>query len=150
MYSVRFCAIILTILLHRQTFPSVLSLRKLHLYIKREKTLKENYRPVRILPNLLKIYEKVMFTQMTYFSETIFSRYQSGFPRGFSTQQCLLAILEKWKRCIGKDKTFGTLLTGWSKTSHCLDHKLLIAKPNACGFKLPSLKLIQSYMSNRT
>ena len=138
----RFCAIISAILLHRQTFPSVLSLRKLHLYIKREKTLKESYTPVSILPNLSKIYEKIMFTQLTKFFETIFSRYQSGFPEGFSTQQCLLAILEKWKRSIDKGKTL-------SKAFVCLDHKLLIVKLNAYKFRLPPLKLIQNYMSNR-
>ena len=134
-----FCAIISTILLYRQTFPSVLSLRKLHLYIKRGKTLKENYRPVSILPNLSKVYEKIMFTQMTKFFETIFPRYQCAFPKGFNTQQCLLAILEKWKRSIHKGKTFGTLLTDLSKAFDCLENKLLIAKLNAYGFTLPSL-----------
>ena len=36
-----------------------------------------------------------MFTQITKFFETIFSRYQGGFRKGFSTQQCLLAMREK-------------------------------------------------------
>ena len=83
-----------------------------------------------------------MFTQLTNFFETIFSRYQSGFPEGFSTQQCLLAMLEKWKRSIDKGKTI-------SKAFVCLDHKLLIVKLNAYKFRLPPLKLIQNYMSNR-
>ena len=48
-----------------------------------KRTLQENYRPVGILPNLSKIYEKIMFTQMTKFLETIFSRYQCGFRKGF-------------------------------------------------------------------
>ena len=39
---------------------------------KGKRTLKENYRPVTILPNLSKIYEKIMFTQMTKFFENIF------------------------------------------------------------------------------
>ena len=83
-----------------------------------------------------------MFTQLTKFFETIFSRYQSGFPEGFSTQQCLLAMLEKWKRSIDKGKTI-------SKAFVCLDRKLLIVKLNAYKFRLPPLKLIQNYMSNR-
>ena len=80
-----------------------------------------------------------MFTQMTKFFETIFPRYQCAFPKGFNTQQCLLAILEKCKRSIHKGKTFGTLLTDLSKAFDCLDNKLLIAKLNAYGFILPSL-----------
>ena len=56
---------------------------------------KKNYRPVRILPNLSKIFEKCMLKQMSHIFEKIFSKYQYGFCKGFSTQQCLLAMLEK-------------------------------------------------------
>ena len=82
---------------------------------------------------------------MTKFFETIFSRYKCGFRKSFSTQQCLLAMLEKWKRSTDKDKTFGALITDLSKVFNCLDHDLLIAKLNAFGFTLPTLKLIQNY-----
>ena len=37
------------------------------LHKKGKRTPKENYRPVRILPNLSKIYEKIMFPQMPKF-----------------------------------------------------------------------------------
>ena len=77
---------------------------------------------------------------MTKFFETIFFRYFF---------QCLLAILEKWKRSVDKGKTSGALLTDLSKAFDCLDHELLIAKLNAYGFTLPPLKLIQNYLSNR-
>ena len=44
---------------------------------------------------------------------------------------------------------FVDLLTDLSKTFDCLDHELLIAKVNAYGFILPTLNLIQHYLSNR-
>ena len=47
-----------------------------------------------------------MFTQMTTFFEIIFSRYQYGFRKGFSSKQGLLAMHEKWKRSIDKGKNF--------------------------------------------
>ena len=90
-----------------------------------------------------------MFTQMTKFFEKFFFKYQYGFRKGFSRQQCVLAMLEKWKRSIDKSKTFGTLLTDLSKAFDCLDNELLIAKINAYGFTLPALKLIQNHLSNR-
>ena len=46
-------------------------------------------------------------------------------------------------------KSFGALLTDLSKAFDCLVHDLLIAKLNAYGFTLPSLKIIHSYLSNR-
>ena len=90
-----------------------------------------------------------MFKQMSQFFQNIFSKYQCGFRKGFSTQHCLLAMLEKWKRSIDHGKMFGALLTDLSKAFDCLDHELLIAKLNPYGFSLTALKLVHSYLSNR-
>ena len=79
----------------------------------------------------------------------IFSKYQYGFRKGFSTQQCFSALLEKWMRSIARGKVFGALLTDLSKACDCLNHDFLIAKLNAYGFSLPALRLIHDYLSNR-
>ena len=68
------------------------------------KTSKDNFRPVSILPNISKIYERVMLKQMSEFFEPILSKYQCGFRKGFSAQHCLLAILEKWKLAVDNKK----------------------------------------------
>ena len=86
-----------------------------------------------------------MFKQISSFFEDIFSKYQCGFRKGFSTQQWLLALLEKWKNSVDKGKIFGALLIGLSKAFDCLSHELLIAKLNTYGFTLPALKLIHNY-----
>ena len=71
-----------------------------------------------------------------------------GFGRkGFSIQQCLLAILEKWSRSVDNSKMFGVLFTDLSKAFDCLDHELFIAKLNAYGFSLTASKLVQNYLS---
>ena len=76
-------------------------------------------------------------------------KHQFGFQKGYSAQQCLLALLEKWRRAIDRGQMFGALLTDLPKTTDCLDHELLITKFNACGFYLPALKLVHDYLSNR-
>ena len=86
---------------------------------------------------------------MSSFFDDIFSKYQYGFRKGFSTQQCLLALLQKWKRSIDRGKVFGALLIDLSKAFDCLNHDLLIAKLNAYSFSLPALKLIHDYLWNR-
>ena len=50
-----------------------------------------------------------MFNQICLFAylDEIFSKYQCGFRKGLSTQQCLLTLLEKWKAAIDKGKVFG-------------------------------------------
>ena len=56
---------------------------------------KYNYRPVSILPNMLKIFERCIFRQLYSFMLEFLSKYQCGFRKGYSTQHCLLVILEK-------------------------------------------------------
>ena len=77
------------------------------------------------------------------------SKYQCGFRKGYSTQHCLLAILEKWKSAVDKGKSFGALLTDLSKAFDCLPHELLLAKLHAYGFSIAALRLIHSYLTNR-
>ena len=81
--------------------------------------------------------------------DPLLSKYQCGFRRGFSAQNFLLAIIEKWKSSMDKGKAFGVLLTDLSKAFDCLSHELIIAKLNAYGFSLSALKLMQSYLSER-
>ena len=89
-----------------------------------------------------------MFAQMSSFCDNLLSKQQCVFRKGYSTQQCLLALLEKWKRAVDSGQMFGTLLTDLSKAFDCLDHELLIAKLNTYGFSLQALKLVHYYLSN--
>ena len=101
------------------------------------------------MPVISKIFEKLISKQITNFMEPLFSKYQCGFRRCFSAQDCLLTMLEKWKSAVDKGKIFGILMTDLSKAFDCLSHKLIIAKLNAYGFSLPALKLMQSYLTER-
>ena len=135
-------------------FPSCLKHTDVHadvtsLHKKCNKSLKENYRPVIILSILSKVFERSIFKQMSSFFDDIFSKYQYGFRKGFSTQECFLALLEKWKRSIDRGKVSGALLTDPSKAFDCLNHDLLIAKLNEYDFSLLTVRLIHEYLSNR-
>ena len=131
-------------------FPSCLKLADITpLHKKGRKDNKENYRPVSILPTLSKIFERTLFEQISGSFDNFLSEKECGFRKGYSTQYCLVNLLEKWKSSVDKGKTFGALLTDYSKTFDCLDHELLTAKLNAYGFDLPALRLIHDYLTNR-
>ena len=72
---------------------------------------KGNYRPVSILPNLSKVFERCLHKQISHFFDTILSKCQCGFRKGHSTQHCLIALLEKWRESIDRGLEFGILLT---------------------------------------
>ena len=95
------------------------------------RTEKTNYRPVSILPNLSKIYERLIYNQLSMFFENSLSKFQCGFRKGFSAQDCLLVMIEKWKRVLDNGVICGALLTDLSKAFDCLPHDLLLAKLHA-------------------
>ena len=116
---------------------------------KNSRTDKANYKPISILPSISKIYEKCIYKQLSSFLERFFSKYQCGFRKGYSAQDCLIAMIEKWRKCLDKSGVCGALLTDLSKAFDCLPHDLLIAKLNAYGMDLPSLRVLHSYLTNR-
>ena len=116
---------------------------------KDSRNIVSNYRPVSILSNISKIYERCLFKQISEFFEEKLSRYQCGFRKGFSAQQCLIVMIENWRKSRDKGNSFGALLTDLSKAFDCLPHDLLIAKLHAYGFDMNSAKLMYSYLKGR-
>ena len=116
---------------------------------KDDKTDKENYRPISILPNLSKVYERLMYNQIYPYFQTIFSKFQCGFRTGFNGQRYLLAMVQKWHKTLDGGGETGAVLTDLSKAFDCIDHNLLIAKLNAYGFDKQSINFIYSYLTKR-
>ena len=116
---------------------------------KNEMTLKDNYRPVSILPTVSKLFERNMYSNIDQYMNKFLSPYLCGFRKGYSTQNGLIDMLEKWRKALDKNKNAAALLTDLSKAFDCLNHELLIAKLKAYGFSKSALKLINSYLKNR-
>ena len=64
------------------------------IFKKDDKTDKTNYRPISILPNLSKIYERFMQNQMYSYLNQIFSKYQCRFRKGYNAQHCYWQCLK--------------------------------------------------------
>ena len=70
-----------------------------------------------------------------YFDNTV-SKYQFGFRQCYSSQQCLLVLIDKWEKSLGKGCKYAALLTNSSKAFDCVLYNLLIAKMHAYGFEI--------------
>lgn len=103
---------------------------------------KASYRPVSLLPNISKISEKCMHRQIFDYFEKIFSKFQCGFWKGFSTQDYLLAMVETCKKSNRSRKGNGALLTDLSKVLNCLTHNFVIAKLHSYSFSIESVNLM--------
>ena len=131
-------------------FPELLKVAEITpAHKKDEKTKMENYRPVSILPSISKLFERNMHDQISAYMDSYLSKYMCGFRKGYSTQYCLMVMLEKFRKALDKRMTAGALLTDLSKAFDCLNHELLIAKLEAYGFDDASLCYICSYLSER-
>ena len=133
----------------KSIFPSDLKFADVTpVYKKKSKNSKDNYRPVSILSNISNIYERCIYDQIQLFFDSLLSKYQYGFRRGYNAH-CLITLIKKCKKSVDNSGAFGALLTDLSKAFDFLPHELLIAKLDAYGFDKSSLKLIHSYLSNR-
>ena len=132
------------------TFPNKLKIADVTpIYKTNGRNDKENYRPISILPSISKIYEKILCRQLHAYFETFLSYLQCGFRKGFSSQHCMLTMIERLKASLDKKGCTGILLTDLSKAFDCVCHELLIAKLNAYGLSYNALLLINSYFENR-
>ena len=96
----------------KSIFPSDLKLADITpAYKKKSKNSKDNYRPVRILSNIYKIYERCIYDQIQLFFNSLLSKYQCGFRRGYNAQHCLITLIEKWEKSVDNGGAFRALLT---------------------------------------
>ena len=96
-------------------------------------------------PTVSKIFQRDMFQQISGYIDKFLSLYLCGFRKAYSTQLCLIVMLEKpWttENCRSR-------LTDLSKAVGCLNHELMIAKWHAYCFDYTSLAYIYSYLTYR-
>ena len=129
-------------------FPGCLKQANVSPIFKKDDPLdKENYRPVSILPLLLKVYEKLLYNRLSDYVENIFNVILCGFRKAHSTQHALFKLLQSWQKELDEKGMVATALMDLFKAYDCIPHDLLIAKLNTCGIDSVGLLLIFDYLS---
>ena len=115
-------------------FPLDCKIAKLKLlYKKGSKTDPKNYRPVLLLPLVLKVIEKVIYNQTEIFlsKNKILYKYQPGFRESFSTNSCLTLVTDKINKGFESGKYTGLILINLQKAFDTIDHEILLEKWDA-------------------
>ena len=95
------------------------------IFKKDSRTDKKNYRPISILLNVSKMYERCINKQLEEYFQVLLSKYQCGFRKDYSVINALLPMIEKWRKSLDAGGAFGALLSDLSKAFDCLPHELL-------------------------
>ena len=111
--------------------------------------LKSNYRPISILPLISKVYERLIYNQLSQYTEKFLSHILCGFRRAHSTQNAFFKLLQSSQKEIANGSFVGTVLMDLSKAYDCIPHELLIVKLNCYGIENESLRLLLDYLINR-
>ena len=109
----------------------------------------KNYRPVSVLPNVSKVFERIILKQILEQMNKYLSQNLCKYRKGFSTQTALTMLLEKWKKILDDNGYAGAVIMDLSKAFDTINHELLIAKLDAYGFSTEALTLIAGYLSDR-
>ena len=96
-----------------------------------------------------KVFERIMYKQIDAFIQIKLSKLLTGFRKNHSTQNCLVTMLNVWKKSIDRGENLCAIFMDLSKAFDTMRHDLLIAKLGAYGFNDDALNYMLSYFNNR-
>ena len=126
-------------------FPNLLKIANvIPTHKKGDKLDCNNYRPISLLSNISKIFEKCMHTRLTNFlwiNKLLFS-HQFGFRNGYSRNHALTSLTEMIRKAIDEDKFACGVFIDLQKVFDTVDHDILLSKHNHYGVRGACLKVI--------
>lgn len=119
---------------------------------KGNKDAPENYRPIAVLSNISKIFEKLLKSRLVNYllKMKILSPNQFGFTPGKNTTQAVGHLVNKIANKLESKLKTLVVFIDITKAFDTVSHKLLIAKMERNGIRGVPLELFQSYLKNRT
>ena len=134
-------------------FPDKLKISRVTpIYKANKKDQFSNYRPISLLPSLSKIFEYVIYDQLSlYFIDNrLLSPQQYGFRPKHSTELAALNLIDQLTYKLDQNKIPINIYLDLSKAFDTLNHEIIIKKLRYYGVTNIELKLIANYLSQRT
>ena len=133
-------------------FPSELKIaRVIPLFKSGESNKYSNYRPVSVLPLFSKILERLMYSRLLSLinKHNILYAYQFGFRMHHSPNLALVILVDRISKALENGDFVLGLFLDFSKAFDTVNHSILFEKMEFYGIRGLSLRLFQSYLSDR-
>jgi len=118
---------------------------------KNDKNLIENYRPITIINNFSKCFERVLHSALYFPMKNLIDTRQHGFMKGRSTTSNLITITEYISDAMNANSQVDVIYTDFSKAFDRLDHNILIKNfTYFYGFSSSLTNLFTSYVEKRS
>lgn len=149
-YPLTYC---INMCLSQGFFPLDLKMsRVVPIYKKGDKDSPASYRPVSIVPAIGKVFETIMYLQLSSYFEknNLINETQFGFRRGKSTSDAI-EYLTKVILQVFEDRGFAQItFCDLSKAFDCVNHDTLVKKLEFYGVGGNSIQLLKYYLENRS
>ena len=129
-------------------FPDKLKIAKfIPIYKAENRENVSNYRPISLLTNFSKIFERAMYKHLITFVEQyeILYCYQFGFWKNHSSSMTLIHLVNKITSAIDHKETTAGVFLDLSKAFDTIDHDILFDELEHCSISGIDLKWIKSY-----
>ena len=121
------------------------------IFKKGSRLMVSNYRPISLLSNLNKIFEKIIYKRIYNFIEIDECLYplQFRFRAKHSTTHALINITEKIRSALDQDKFASGIFVDLQKAFDTVNHEILLDKLNYYGFRGIINQWFRSYLQGR-
>ena len=115
------------------------------------KNIVDNYRPISILTQLNKVFEKLIHTRLMNFcvEQNILTPKQFGYRKKHNTMHAILSLTEEIKACMEDKKVCAALFIDLKGAFDTINIDIMLEKLEHYGVREKELNLFKSYLSNR-
>ena len=134
------------------SFPNICKLAQvIPIFKNYSRLLCTNYRPVSLLSNINKIFEKVIQSRLNLFLEqhNLLCPYQFGFQIYYSTNNALMTIIERIQKQLNAGNYTAGVFVDLRKTFDTVHLNILLEKLDCYGIRGVAKDWFRSYLENR-